>query len=244
MDGRQDQIVLVLVRRPGGTAAGLRRIEGEIGQEALARRRGCGRDARAGRDRRGASTANRRAPPATGRRSTHQTETALARMPSQICVEQLASPGQCSAAATGGTARSPSDASLPRPLQVVRRAVPGPTPGQELQDAEGGESVARVFGPAEDCQHILDMRRLEEAQPAILDVGYVAAGQLQLQGGAVAGGAEQHRLVAQAEAGLAVGQDLPGDVARPGRGRRAPSPDRPALRAAAREQLLAVALAA
>ena len=37
MDGRQDQIVLVLQRRAGFVAGGVRRIEGQLGEEALAR---------------------------------------------------------------------------------------------------------------------------------------------------------------------------------------------------------------
>ena len=50
------------------------------------------------------------------------------------------------------------------------------------------------------------MRRLEEAQAAELDVGHVAPGELQLQGGAVARRPEQHRLITQPQSLLAVGQ--------------------------------------
>ena len=42
MDGRQDQIVLVLVRRAGGPASGRGRVQGQLGQEALAARHGGG----------------------------------------------------------------------------------------------------------------------------------------------------------------------------------------------------------
>ena len=87
------------------------------------------------------------------------------------------------------------------------------------------------------------MRGLEEPQAAELDVGDVAAGQLQLEGGTVAGGAEQDRLVAQGQPGLAVGQDLGRDMLGLGEVVADHDQPRPLRRAPGREQLLAVALA-
>ncbi len=107
----------------------------------------------------------------------------------------------------------------PRAAASARRAVPGPIPGMQLQQTEGRDAVARVLGPAQDREQVLDVRQLEELEPAELDVGDVAAAQLDLELAAVVGGAEQHRLLAQLQAGLAVRQhrahdvvDLPGLV--------------------------------
>jgi hypothetical protein len=78
---------------------------------------------------------------------------------------------------------------------------------QQLQAAERGDAVARVVGPAQHGQQVLDVRRLEELQPAVLHERDVAPHQLELQPVAVVAGAEQHRLVAQQLAGLARGED-------------------------------------
>ena len=101
-------------------------------------------------------------------------------------------------------------------------AVDGPMPGQQLQHAEAGDAVARIFGEAQHGQHILDMGGVEEFQAAELDERDVAAGELDLQRPAVVRGAEQHRLRLQQRAGLALLQDLLADISWPARLRRAP----------------------
>ena len=67
--------------------------------------------------------------------------------------------------------------------------------GQQLQHPEAGHPVARVLREAQDREHVLDVRRLEELQPAELHEGDVAPGELQLELGAVVRGPEQHRLL-------------------------------------------------
>ncbi|MEY9409034.1 CRISPR/Cas system CSM-associated protein Csm3 (group 7 of RAMP superfamily) [Bradyrhizobium ottawaense] len=52
---------------------------------------------------------------------------------------------------------------------------------QQMQNAETGDAVARVLGKAQQRQHVLDVRGVEEFQPAELDERNVAAGQLDLE---------------------------------------------------------------
>ena len=89
-----------------------------------------------------------------------------------------------------------------------------PDAGQELQHAEAGDAVARVLDEAQQRQHVLDVRGVEELQPAELDERNVAAGQLDLERAAVVRGAEQHRLLLQRASRLAVLQHALDDVAR------------------------------
>ncbi len=82
---------------------------------------------------------------------------------------------------------------------------------QELQDAKPRHLVARVLGPAQDCQHVLDVRGLEELQAAVLDERNVAPGELDLERVAVVRRPHQNRLVAQQEPFLASLEDHLGD---------------------------------
>ena len=91
-------------------------------------------------------------------------------------------------------------------------AVVGADPGHQLQHPEAGHPVARVLGEAQDREQVLDVRRLEELQPAELDVGDVAPGELQLELGAVVRGPEQHGLALQRDAGFPRREDLGADV--------------------------------
>jgi hypothetical protein len=85
--------------------------------------------------------------------------------------------------------------------------------GQKLQHAGRSQGVARIFGPAQTGQRVLHMRRLEESQAAKLHEGNVAAAQLDLQGVAVMGCAEEHRLLFQQDASLALFQNAIRDKA-------------------------------
>ena len=78
----------------------------------------------------------------------------------------------------------------------------------ELQQPEPRELVAGVVGEAEQADQVLDVRGLEEPQPAVLHVRDAPARQLELEQVAVVRGAHEHRLLAQRDALLAVGQDL------------------------------------
>ena len=82
----------------------------------------------------------------------------------------------------------------------------GANAGEELDGAEAGDAVARVLGPAQQREHVLDVGGLEEPEPAVLHEGNIAPGQLQLQARAVRRGAEQHRLLLELEPFLAARQ--------------------------------------
>ena len=78
----------------------------------------------------------------------------------------------------------------------------------QLQQPEPRELVAGVVGEAEQADQILDVRGFEEPQPAVLHVGDAPARQLELEQIAVVRGAHEHRLLAQRDALLAMGEDL------------------------------------
>ena len=92
------------------------------------------------------------------------------------------------ASAATGIGRARPDASS------TRAAVAGPDAGQQLHDAETGDPVARIFRPAQERQHILDVRGFEELQAAEFHERNVAAGQFDFERAGVVRGAEQHRL--------------------------------------------------
>ena len=77
-----------------------------------------------------------------------------------------------------------------------------------MQQPEPRELVAGVVGEAEEADQILHVRGFEEPQPAVLHVGDTPPRQLELEKIAVVRGAHEHRLLAQRDAFLAMGQDL------------------------------------
>ena len=89
-----------------------------------------------------------------------------------------------------------------------------PRAGQQLNHAEAGKAVARVFRPAQERQQILDVRGFEKLQSAELDEGNVAPGQLHFERAAVVRSAEQDRLRLEREPGLAARQHRLHHVAR------------------------------
>ena len=91
-------------------------------------------------------------------------------------------------------------------------AVAGPMPGRSCSVRKRGDGVARVLRPAQDRQHVLDVRGLDEFEPAVFDERDVAPGQLDFEQRAVVRGAEQHRLAAQIDPGLAVVEHAIGDI--------------------------------
>ncbi len=56
----------------------------------------------------------------------------------------------------------------PRSRSMTRCALRRAHAGQQLQHAERGQRVARVVGPAQHRQQVLDVRRLEELEAAVL----------------------------------------------------------------------------
>jgi hypothetical protein len=98
---------------------------------------------------------------------------------------------------------------------------PRPDAGQQLEHAKSGDPVAGVLGEAQYREHIFDVRALDELEPAELDEGDVAAAELELEAAAVMAGAEQYRLLAEFQAGLAVLGGRAAPRSRPDRSRRA-----------------------
>ena len=74
---------------------------------------------------------------------------------------------------------------------------------QQLQHAECSDAVTRVVGPAQHREQVLDVRRLQELETAVLHERYVAAHELELEHVAVVRVPEQHRLATQLDAAFA-----------------------------------------
>ena len=89
--------------------------------------------------------------------------------------------------------------------EMVERAlgVRGTHARHELQHAEGGELVARIVGPAQHRQQILDVRGLEELEAAVFHERDLALRELDFEHVAVRAGAEQHGLPLERNAGFA-----------------------------------------
>jgi hypothetical protein len=94
----------------------------------------------------------------------------------------------------------------------MRCAEPGP--GQQLQDPEPRDAVPRVLDETQNRQQIFDVGGFQEFEAAELDEWDVAPGQLDFERAAVVRRAEQHRLLLQPGAGLAVFEDALDDVSR------------------------------
>jgi hypothetical protein len=99
---------------------------------------------------------------------------------------------------------------LLQPLQATLRDR-RTDPGQQLQGAKARDPVARIVGPAQHRQQVLDVGGLQELESAMLDVGDVAAGQFDLEQVAVMRASEQHRLLLECDPGLALRKDLVDD---------------------------------
>src|SRR5262249_27213927 len=85
---------------------------------------------------------------------------------------------------------------------------------QKLDHAESRDAVAWVFSPAQEREHVFDVRGLKKLQTAELHEWNVTPSQLHLKRPAVMRGAEQNSLRFECGAGLAVFQDLLDDVPR------------------------------
>ena len=108
---------------------------------------------------------------------------------------------------TGKRARARADA-----VVQPQHPVPGDLVGPVVEQPDTGEEV-------------LDVRRLEELQPAVLHERHAARGQLHLEQVAVVGGPHQHRLVDQAAALVDRVEHVVDDQA--GLGRRVVAADQP-----------------
>ena len=85
---------------------------------------------------------------------------------------------------------------------------------KEARGAEARHPVARIVGPPQHRQRVLDVRRFQELESAVLHERNVAPGELELQLRAVAPAPEQHRLRLERHALLALLEHVLGHAAR------------------------------
>ena len=78
---------------------------------------------------------------------------------------------------------------------------------QKLQHAEASDRIFRILDPPQDAQHIFEMCRFKELQPAVFDEWDAAAPEFNLELVAMVAGAEQHGLSFQVNSCLAMLQD-------------------------------------
>ena len=79
---------------------------------------------------------------------------------------------------------------------------------EQLQQPEPRQLVARVVGEPEQADEVFYVRSLEKSQAAVLHVGNAPARELELEVVAVMRGANEHGLLPQGDALLAVRQNL------------------------------------
>ena len=91
-------------------------------------------------------------------------------------------------------------------LEQGRRRL-GSDARHQPEHAQAGHGVLGVLGEAQEAHEILDVRHLDEAQAAVLVEGDVAAGEFHLERHGVVLGAEEHGLLLELGALLAVGED-------------------------------------
>ena len=191
VDRRQDQVVLVALRRAGLVAGGLGRVERQLGQEALARRRS-------------------RRPCASSCSQVGAAHAGVVVQALELRLVPAAAPGRARAgqparaASAGASSRAKRGPARPRRRRrregaaaprtdrrprhrVEQRAArwPGRCRAPAAATRKPASAVARVLRPAQQRQHVLDVRRLEELQAAELDERDVAPRQLELERGAV-----------------------------------------------------------
>ncbi len=209
MNGREDQVILVLGAGTGEVRAGLGRVERQLGEEALAARI-------AGGD-------------LLELQEVEQPDRGiLVRQFQQRLIPASRPAERARPVARAGEVGQHRDQRLPalgprrgrhagqrrqRPRSLVHGVehLAGDARAdarQQLQHAEACDAVTRVLGPAQQRQHVLHMRRIEELQPAELDERDVAPRQLDLERPRMRRGAEQHRLVLEREAAFARLQHL------------------------------------
>ena len=189
MDGREDQIVLVEQRHAGLVAGRIRRIERQFGQEAFAG--GIAAGDLFELDQIGAAglgilvnAVEMRFVPEPraleiGRpfRISRRSPIGLRRKLVQSSPAR-GGDGSWQSAAIGSAASAM--------WSSTRCAEAGPTPGHQMHQPEAGDAVARVLDKPQQRQHVLDVRGIEELQPAEFDERNVAPGEFDFERSAVA----------------------------------------------------------
>ena len=221
MDGREDQVVLVEMGRPGHG-----RWSQQAGQAS----------ARSGSVR---ATGNREAICSSCRRSARRTPRVIVhgardaarteacaykrrRATAPLLAYRLENSSTKAGQSAGGSRQRAErgKARVPRRRRPPSCRAPGgrrwADAGEELQDAEAGHPVARILDEPQHGEHVLDVRRIQKLQAAELNERDAAARQFELKRALMVRGAEQHGLLFQRHARLAVLEDLFEDIARPG----------------------------
>ncbi|SQH17216.1 Uncharacterised protein [Bordetella parapertussis] len=217
MNGGQDHIVFVAQRRTGLVAGRVGRVQRQLGEEAFARRIAAGQPGQLLQ---------------VGAAHARVVEDALQLRPVPLQRGiHVGGPGPARLAQrrVGGDefapllARRRARLELAHGRQRIGRLRHGvhqlagggrADAGHQLRHPETGQPRARVLGPAQHGQHVLEMGGLEKAQAAEFHERDVAPGQFELQRGAVAGGAKQRRLRLERGPALALRQHLVGHPAR------------------------------
>ena len=214
MDGRQDQVVLVQVRR-----ARLRRWWPRADRASVRPGRPRGSDSpgqprqlfQVGLGARRASSCSRCS---CGRYHAAHAPAPAGQGACCITCRQSRRPCQRSAAPGGGlkpAAPRPDRRPAPAPRPAgARWPAPCPAPAARRGSPPSGRAGS---APAQQRQQVLDVRGLQELQAAELHERDVAPRQLQLERGAVVRGAEQHRLPLQRQPAFALQQHLVGHPA-------------------------------
>src|SRR5262249_11848704 len=169
MNGRKNQIVLVEVWHASLVASGIRRVEGKFGQKSFAARV-AGRDLRqlyqvalAGGGILVDALEMRRGPAGD--------EIEFGRPARRLSMRKLYGVNKGGPILHCGRRRR----EFAQPAhwvavlgQSVEHAGGGGRPGawQKLDHAESRDAVARVFSPAQECEHVFDVRSLKKLQAA------------------------------------------------------------------------------
>ena len=102
----------------------------------------------------------------------------------------------------GGTSSASADGSQPARHEQIDGGARGGVAdaGEKQEDAEPAHLVARVLEDAEEREHVLHVRGLEELEAAPFLEGDLAIRELDLEVGGHVAGAEEHRHLAQRRA--------------------------------------------
>ena len=219
MDRRQDQIVLVEQRHAGLVAGGVGRIERQFGQEPLARGIAAGNLLeldQVGAARLGilVDALQMRLVPAAGRAparpaSRHWRTHAATSVDEAVAIRRrrAAAPEASASAASGSAAAS-------HVVQHALRRGRARRPGISCITRKPATRSRGFSTKRNSASTSLTWAASRNFEPAELHERDIAAGQFDLQRAAMAGGAEQHRLLLQQRAALAILQDPLDDVAR------------------------------
>ncbi len=215
------QVVVIEPRRPGQVGSGNGRIERDLDQRIVQRRPACrriGQPLQVG-------DAHRGVPIAGPDRVEHGRQDGAGPVRDLLEIGSGGKPGNRRGHCWPGPLRNGAERFLPA---VERRRncqsqgvdhpprVHRPDALMQAEQPEPGEIVGRVGHHPGCCQEILDVRRLGELQPAVFHERDAAGGQFDLKHITMVRGPDEHRLLAQVQAGLMRRKHPGADLARLG----------------------------